>query len=189
MMSQITEIINNYTQSHGKYLQIMELFFKSFPLEMAIEYASFGWDIDRKMNRHQHRVGEDNCRIAFKKLDIQAIAQAITFEEIFVQTEKVRLSTLTHRIGDLWSYDTALRIGFNLNIYPTTVYLQTGAKKGASHLINRKLKRSEPIEAFPTEFHSLKPHQIENLLCVCKGCLSKLQSNPSLPFSDDCKCQ
>lgn len=175
MKSQITKIINNYTQFHGEYLQKMESFFKSLPFDKAIEFASFGYDENENMNPHQHRVGKKNCKTAFEELDIQAIAQAITFEEIFAQTEKVRISTSTHRIGHLWSYDTALRIGFNLNIYPTKVYLQSGAKKGASHLINRKLNRSEPIDAFPAEFHSLKPYQIENLLCIYESSLYKLK--------------
>lgn len=166
-------IVKEYLNIYNHKLIQMESFFKSLSFEKAIEFASLGYDENEKMNPHQHRVGKDKCKSASQKLNIQAIAQAKTFEEIFAQTEKVRIST--HRIGDLWSYDTALRIGFNLNIYPTTVYLQSGAKKGASHLINRKLKRSEPIEAFPTEFHSLKPHQIENLLCVYESSLYKLK--------------
>ena len=50
-------------------------------------------------------------------------------------------------IGELTIYDTALRIGFYLDIYPDKVYLHAGTREGAKRLIGEdKVKNKKYLE-------------------------------------------
>ena len=96
-----------------------------------------------------------------KELDFR---NCIIFEDIIVITDEVKNNT--KRLGDLWSYDTALRIGFHLKIYPTDVYIQAGVKKGYFKLLNKKpRKRKVPRIKFPM-LDELEVYEIENFLCI-----------------------
>lgn len=70
--------------------------------------------------------------------------------------------------GDLYAYDIALRIGAYLMLYPTRVYLQTGAMTGARKISRTYRARSVPLALFPAGYHCLAPFEMENLLCCNK---------------------
>jgi hypothetical protein len=67
--------------------------------------------------------------------------------------------------GDLYVYDTALRIGAHFHLYPTRVFLQTGALDGAKRISRKYKARSVPLADFPEAYHALAPFEMENLLC------------------------
>jgi hypothetical protein len=73
-------------------------------------------------------------------------------------------------LGDLWSYDTALRIAFNRGsaFYPQAVFVQGGVLKGVRKIFTKKpLKgRTLPLEMFPKELQQLQPFELENFLCI-----------------------
>lgn len=70
-------------------------------------------------------------------------------------------------VGDLTLYDTALRIGAYLKIQPDMVFLHCGAKKGAKNLgIALRGRRSISVDELPSAFRKLKPHEIEDCLCI-----------------------
>jgi hypothetical protein len=71
-------------------------------------------------------------------------------------------------LGGLYAYDTALRIGARLMIEPAAVYLQAGARKGATRLGVHSRDRTVPSTSFPSELARLSPRDIENLLCIYK---------------------
>ena len=78
-------------------------------------------------------------------------------------------------IGDLTIYDTSLRIGAKLALYPKVIYLQAGVIDGAKALGIYHKRESRPIKHIPIE-HILKPissrlepYEIEDFLCICKG--------------------
>lgn len=70
--------------------------------------------------------------------------------------------------GDLYAYDTALRIGAYLRLYPTPVYLQTGAMTGARKISRTDRARTILLALFPVDYHCLAPFEMENLLCCNK---------------------
>ena len=73
-----------------------------------------------------------------------------------------------HGIGDLTIYDTALRIGVNLGLWPTRVYLHSGTRVGARALgLNWRAPHIEPDDC-PAELQLLRPHEIEDCLCIFK---------------------
>ena len=75
-------------------------------------------------------------------------------------------------IGVLAVYDTALRIGAKRDLLPTRVYLHRGTMSGAGAL---GIDHSCPIisvSELPGPFADLKPHEIEDCLCIFKELLS-----------------
>jgi hypothetical protein len=143
-------------------------FYKSLELVNAIENAAIAKMRNGKMASHQWRVGKNKCEEGQAKLLAKEIEikKCKIFEELFEITEGVKKST--KGLGDLWSYDTALRIGISLGIYPTEVYIQAGVKNGLKKLFPEKTPkgRSLPLSIFPKELQILAPYEIENFLCI-----------------------
>ena len=94
-----------------------------------------------------------------------------TFQELFSQVEFIMKKV--PNAGDLYKYDTALRIGAKLGLAPEAVYLQTGALKGARRLLPGTKCRTLPKDAFPKEFQPLSCSEIENFLCSYKDRLKR----------------
>lgn len=69
-------------------------------------------------------------------------------------------------------YDTALRIGAKLDLEPEVVYLHRGTRSGMGAL---GLNISRPfieLHELPRELRSLRPHEIEDCVCIYKSELS-----------------
>ena len=60
------------------------------------------------------------------------ISKCKSFEDVFAITEQVRKQI--YRLGNLWSYDAALRISANLGFEPKSVYIQAGVRAGMKKL-------------------------------------------------------
>lgn len=166
-MSLEKEIIE-YKANGSIHMENMKSFYEKLDIETAIKYASTGKNPDDKMNQHQWHVGYKKGLQGFNELKI-VLAEIKTcrkFDDVFSLTEKVKADI--HGLGDLWSYDTALRIGFNLKIYPQQVFVQRGVVKGVKMVLNGKRPkgRSLPINVFPNELQVLKAYEIENFLCI-----------------------
>jgi hypothetical protein len=65
-------------------------------------------------------------------------------------------------------YDTALRIGAKLGLEPDVVYLHRGTRSGVKVLgmdAGRPFVRPDEL---PDELRVLRPHEIEDCLCIYK---------------------
>jgi hypothetical protein len=166
--------IKTYLSSSISHLRETEDYYKKLNLADAVEQAVLGQSPKSSskthMDSHQRRVGYEACKAGLKELlEINKktpLAKCKSFEDIFNITEQVKRNTA--RLGDLWSYDTALRIGFNLGLYPKQVYTQAGVVKGVKKALNGKLPkgRSLPLNIFPIEIQKLQPFEAENFLCI-----------------------
>ncbi len=160
--------IDHYKSIFLPDLLDMEKFFYAMTLNDAIVNAATGTMRSGKMNSHQRRVGKSNGSVGAKELlkHENEIRKSKNFEEIFQITEKVKKEI--YGLGALWSYDTALRIGFNLKLYPKDVYVQAGVVKGVKKALAGKNwhGRSLALSIFPKEIQKLKPYQAENFLCI-----------------------
>jgi hypothetical protein len=81
--------------------------------------------------------------------------------------------------GELYWYDTSFRIGISRGVYPQKIYLHAGTRKGAIALGmyekgKEVLEKSELVEKYP-EFAKMKPHQIEDFLCIKNDMLHKFK--------------
>ena len=161
--------IVNYQITSGKHIQNVKMAFENFDLNEAIEKAALAIDPtnDNKMFSHQRRVGYKVAKSGYESLKEREddLRSCQSFEEILAITDVV--SKQIFRLGQLWSYDTALRIGFQKKVYPKNVYLQAGVLKGYKKIFNRNPKdRFEEKNKFPKELQILEPYEIENFLCM-----------------------
>jgi len=61
-------------------------------------------------------------------------------------------------LGELYAYDTALRIGAFIDVFPENVNLHAGARVGAKVLGIDGNEKFIELESLPEPFHSLVPH-------------------------------
>ena len=167
-MSLATDIdfYKKYTSDH---LNEMKKYYEEHSsLDKAISNASIGKNDSNIMDPHQWLVGKVKGEIGAKELNsrIFEIKNAQSFEDIFEITESVIKKI--YGLGDLWSYDTALRIGFFLRKYPKEVYIQRGVVHGVKKIFKNKIPkgRSLDVSIFPKELQQLKPYEIENFLSI-----------------------
>lgn len=122
-----------------------------------------------KRYSHQRRLKQQNLLRAEEKLvaTIAEIERVTRFAPLFELVEKA----VGHLdgLGELYVYDTALRIGFYRQILPERVYLHAGSREGARAL-------NCPVDGviglfksdLPDEFRKLEMYEIEDVLCIYK---------------------
>ena len=71
-------------------------------------------------------------------------------------------------IGDLYVYDTALRIGAKLGVFPEKVYLHAGTRTGVRNLGLDARRTALRMASLPRALRRLKPHEVEDVLCIFK---------------------
>ncbi len=162
--------ISDYKENGLRVLHGIERFYQNLTLSQAIEYAASGADPNGKINSHQRRIGIKRLRksAAILKRYASEIKRARSFSELFIITEEVK--TANRGLGDLWSYDTALRIAFNRgpSFRPQAVFIQAGVTKGVKKIFPQKKPagRALPIQIFPKPLQKLEAFEIENFLCI-----------------------
>lgn len=172
----ITQSVKRYGSDNYHHLERVVNYYKSVSFDEAIESAANSQTPDEngklRMDTHQARIGYKKSQEARALIEqrIESIANAQSWEQLFDIAEEVR--SQVHKLGPLWSYDFAVRMGANLNLFPKEVYLQRGAAEGARKLLNLrgKLPRSLSLSEFPDEVvQALKePYIIEGFLCCRK---------------------
>lgn len=98
--------------------------------------------------------------------EINPIRKCNSFHDLWLTTKKLRA---IKGLGELYVYDTSLRIGAYLNLFPKKIYLHAGTRKGASNygleIANREwLEMTE----MPVKLKELEPQEIEDILCIYK---------------------
>lgn len=165
------QAIQKFKNREGKHLQDVKAIFEKYILSDAIEKAAKAIDPTNsdKMFSHQRRVGREKATEGYELLKYREIelSKCQTFKEIIAITDKVMKEI--RKLGLLWSYDTALRIGFHLKIYPTDVYMQAGVVKGYFKIFNKKPKGRKVAKREFSMLADLETYEIENFLCIWGG--------------------
>ncbi len=140
-------------------------------LSEGIEVAAKAIDKNGKINSHQRRVGRKKLEnfasiIALQKSEI---SKAKSFDEVLDIIENVK----SEYIGALTKYDTAVRIGARLGLYPDKIYLHAGTKVGARYLLGSAQVRGRKfihLEDLPKEFlqFDLTASDFEDIFCNYK---------------------
>ena len=135
-------------------------------LESAIEQAALATNRQGKRYSHQCRLKKSVLEEARRVLlmSSKAISQSTTFEELFSLVE-TRAGGIAG-IGELYIYDTSLRIGAKLGLLPTSVYLHAGTRKGAQALGIKGRDRTVEVSELPSELRQLEAHEIEGVFCI-----------------------
>lgn len=164
----IAHYLANYSDNADRELRFYS---RQCTLDDALEHAALARLPSGKRAHHQRRLSSstlDAAWSALKKCDITAFTH---FHDLFyLIDETVRP---IDGIGELYVYDTALRIGAFLGLAPDRVYLHAGVRVGARAL---GFSCGDYIlcSDLPREFSVLQPHQIEDCLCIYKRELATL---------------
>jgi len=136
-------------------------------LHAAIETAALAVNSRGKRYSHQRRLTKlalERARGALSKR-ARAMEEADDFSELFHLIDAA-LEPIPG-LGELYVYDTSLRIGAKLNLFPKKVYLHAGTRTGARALGLRNSAALD-VSQLPKEFRLLKPHELEDVLCIFK---------------------
>lgn len=119
-----------------------------------------------KRHGHQRRIKKDAIAAVSKVLLPKKLKSMISFEELHAYVSDT--CRCINGIGELYIYDAALRIGVSMDLKPELVYLHAGTKIGVRALGLSAKDSSLPVNAFPKPIQKLKPHEIEDFLCIFK---------------------
>jgi hypothetical protein len=165
----IEAIVRTYIrQIRPKAKAELDRFRELWSLSTAIKKAALAINSKGKRHKHQRRLKKITLQRAHDVLcaNEEAIEQVHDFDELHTLID--RILGPVPGIGELYVYDTALRIGAKLDRLPTRVYLHAGTRIGARALGLGTNGRTLEVSAFPRELRSLEPHEIEDLLCIFK---------------------
>ena len=137
--------------------------------ESAIINAAEAKDENGKRYSHQRRIKRLAINIAKTELleNIDNLEKCDSFHSLWLMMNSL-IKSLSG-IGELYVYDTALRFGAFLKLYPEKVYLHAGTRTGANRL---KIKKSNKdwieLGELPKEFQELPMNEVEDILCIYK---------------------
>jgi hypothetical protein len=138
-------------------------------IRAAVKRAALANNFDGKRFDHQRRIRQTAILKSCKALQsaIPELHRCRDFERLMRLIEGT-LSQIDG-IGNLYIYDTALRIGAKLELLPEMIYLHSGTRVGARRLgLNFKGRALGPHE-LPAALRALKPYEVEDILCIYKG--------------------
>ena len=121
-----------------------------------------------KMHSHQSQPGakklKEGLRIALAD-NVQS-DRFETFEQLYEWVESI--TNQVFRLGELVTYDVALRLGMWLNLEPAVVYLHRGSREGAKKFNVSLKEKTATLSTFPPEIQKLGATHAENFLCLYK---------------------
>ena len=162
-------LIRHYRENGKKYADAERKWFAGQPsLDDAIEVAASATDGRGKRYSHQRRIPRAAITKAKPALlkERQKIQDSKTFEHL-LDTVSFTLKNVDG-LGELYYYDTALRLAFYLHIEPTRVHLHAGARDGARALGLDYQAPCLSINSVPRILRQLPPHEIEDFFCIYK---------------------
>lgn len=166
----VRDLVRIYLKDHQPNALKEKYFFENMPsLDLTLHHAAFALDHRDPPKRysHQRRIRFAPMRKAYKFLlgARKELLGFTTFERLheFLSSAFSKIKGL----GPLYTYDTALRIGFFLKLEPSLVYLHAGTRDGARAIGIRGVRVVE-VNTLPQELQVLAPHEVENFLCIFK---------------------
>ena len=163
-------LVAQYIEEHRPRAMREKGFFQNMPsLDLAIHHAAFALDDRGPPKRYSHQ-----CRIRLapmrkaqefllrSKSQLEALK---TFDDLHGLLDG--FMSKIPGLGALYTYDTALRLGFFLWLEPASVYLHAGTRRGARSL-GIRASHVVKVRDLPPELQVLPPHEVENFLCIFK---------------------
>lgn len=156
--------------------------FRNQQFEDALERAALAQDTCGKRLSHQRRIplavlnrARNIFRVAARELRTKG-----SFEDLHNSIKRILEGV--RGLGELYRYDTALRIAANLGhrVMPKRVYLHRGTRDGARALDLDWRADSLDACVLPKDLAALEPDEVEDFLCIYKGQLANVRK-PRLP--------
>lgn len=170
----LQKLVHLYQKEHAPKLRAQLDYFRHQNFKEALEHAAEAVDANNKRYFHQFRIRRTAINEAKAKL-LAAKSQVRSCRSYDVLHSLLSgLFTPISGLGPLYIYDTALRLGANLNLEPQVVYIHAGTKTGVLALGLSTTEKSISVIAFPKPIHVLTPHEIEDFLCIFSNHLREL---------------
>jgi hypothetical protein len=163
-------IVRHYSMDHRPRKEREFSWFSQQPsLEEAIIVAASATNERGKRYSHQSRIRRSVIKEAKILLLDRAgeIEKCDSFHSLWMLVK--RAIGRIYGVGELYIYDTCLRIGIFLNMLPEKVYLHAGTRSGAKAygLMNWDKEWIETHD-LPEGIRDLPRHEIEDILCIYK---------------------
>jgi hypothetical protein len=170
-------VIRHYRMNHlPKHRAGIQWFVNQPTLAIAIEMAALARDSRGKRFGHQRRIPQVVLRAALQELRSRApeIQACKSFNELHELIEDALNGV--KGVGELYFYDTALRIAANLHLRPETVLLHAGTRVGARLITEVRGRRWLTRKDLPAELRRLPAEQVEDILCIYKDRIGGLHN-------------
>jgi hypothetical protein len=182
-------IFRHYDEHHRpRVLHERSWFNQSGSLKEAIGRAALATDDRGKRFDHQRRIPRTTLEATRDALlaNTTAIKAAPDFDQL-LKIVTAATSDI-HRAGELYAYDTALRIAYYRDLLPTKVYLHAGTSTGARALGLPHNRAAIEHRQLPPGLRDRSAHEVEDILCIYKDRFTRVGPNPapSNTFSNTC---
>ncbi|WP_194915339.1 hypothetical protein [Catenulispora rubra] len=158
-------------------------------LAHAIDAAALCKQPDGKRQSHQRRIPRLTLEESRQRLRemLPALRTVRSFGELY----DIVGSTIRDipGIGELTVYDTAVCIGWHLDIHPTEVYLHRGTRAGAKELDFNGSQQTVRVDELPAGLRILTPGEIEDVLCIYKDAMASIRVGLDPELSPSTGCQ
>lgn len=168
-MSSRRLILRTYaTQIRPGFERELDWFRGQPTLREAIRLAALAVNSRGKRYAHQRRMKREVLEGARDVLlrNEKSIAGCLNFDELYALLDRVLRPI--KGLGELYVYDTALRIGASLGHLPQRVYLHAGTRLGARALGLDISAGTLEISQLPAWLRALPAYEIEDVLCIFK---------------------
>lgn len=142
---------------------------KQKTLSLAIQCAANSVNELGKRHHHQRRLKKADLNYfgVILKANEKDIHNCTDFDSLYTL-----IFTLKPKgIGELTAYDTAIRIGAYMNLWPDRIYLHAGTRVGATKLVGKLSEKTitKSILPIPLKNSDLDCYELEDLLCIYKN--------------------
>ncbi|MGP8049679.1 MAG: hypothetical protein ACLPYB_03630 [Desulfobaccales bacterium] len=169
----LKDILRKYSPGNPRLLHELKWFREQPDLKATIECAALAINCKGERCPHQRRLKKVDLEHAKDALlkRLEEIKKVKSFDDLFLLIQGLLKDI--KGIGELYIYDTSLRIGARLDLFPTKVYLHAGTRVGAQALLGLAIKNeSIEVSELTKELQKLKPYEIEDFLCIYRECLN-----------------
>jgi hypothetical protein len=163
-------VVRHYRANHqNRAVRELGFFRSQRTFAGAIEKAAMAEGPDGKRFAHQRRIPRSALEFSLRRL--RPIARRLRLARTFAGMYTIVEGELRdiQKIGPLVIYDTALRIAAWRGLEPENVYLHAGTRVGAKALGLDVRRPTIPMAEIPRALRQLRPHEIEDVLCIYKG--------------------
>lgn len=176
--SDFSVLIRHYRKHHRPRTVDELQFFGTMPsFELAVHHAALAIDGRGKRFGHQCRIPPAPLKRA--KMLLEAAASRLKECKTFHELHSLLLQLLggVRGLGELYCYDTALRLGASRGHAPEFIYLHRGTRWGAKALGLDSSASYIALHRLPAPLRELPPHEAEDFLCIYREHFRNVKAN------------
>jgi hypothetical protein len=176
----LAELVAEFLEQDGCCPRGEMKMFTGLKIEAAISKAALARDDSGNLFSHQwHFFNHPEIPPKAESILLASVNELLACKDFDALHALVKSKLQIPFAGELYWYDTAFRIGISMGIFPTKVYLHAGTKAGAMALGIYKGNGILKMSDLPAELQKMKPHQVEDFLCIKKDVLYRFKQPES----------